>query len=120
LLGLPAAAVLAVNNYRDLEDDRRVGRKTFAVLFGRAASRAEYTVLMLLPFLMMPLMATSFSVWWWLPFVALPWAIILVRRFFSFAPGEEFNLLLANTAKFQLALSGLLGVAIIGGAGSVG
>ena len=120
LLGLPAAAVLAVNNYRDLEDDRRVGRKTFAVLFGRAASRAEYTVLMLLPFLMMPLIATSFSVWWWLPFVALPWAIILVRRFFSFVPGEEFNLLLANTAKFQLALSGLLGVAIIGGAGSVG
>ena len=120
LLGLPAAAVLAVNNYRDLENDSRVGRKTFAVQFGPTAGRVEYLLLMLLPFLMMPLMANPPSVWWWLPFIALPWAMMLVRRFFSYEPGPQLNALLATTAKFQLVLSGLIGVAIVGGAHPVG
>jgi 1,4-dihydroxy-2-naphthoate polyprenyltransferase len=46
LLGMPAAAVLVVNNYRDRDNDQRAGRRTFAVVFGARASRIEYGVLM--------------------------------------------------------------------------
>jgi 1,4-dihydroxy-2-naphthoate octaprenyltransferase len=120
ILGLPAAAVLAVNNYRDLDNDRRVGRSTFAVVFGRNASRVEYALLMLLPFAAVPLLETLSSARGWLPFAALPWALLLVRRFCVDEPGPRFNILLASTAKFQLALSALTGVAVTGGASPVG
>ncbi len=119
ILGLPAAAVLAVNNYRDLDNDRSVGRSTFAVAFGRRASCIEYALLMLLPFVALPALATLSSVWGWLPFAVLPWALLLVRRFWSDEPGPRFNVLLASTAKFQLALSALVGAAVTAGANPV-
>ncbi len=119
VLGLPAAAVLAVNNYRDLDNDRNVGRSTFAVVFGRNASRVEYALLMLLPFAAVPSLATPSTVWGWLPFAALPWALLLVWRFCVDEPGPRFNVLLASTAKFQLALSALVGIAVTGGASPV-
>jgi 1,4-dihydroxy-2-naphthoate octaprenyltransferase len=34
-VGLLAANVLIVNNYRDMEDDRAVGKRTTVVIFGR-------------------------------------------------------------------------------------
>jgi len=41
-IGLMGANVLIVNNYRDLEADRAVGKKTLAVLFGRGVSSFLY------------------------------------------------------------------------------
>jgi 1,4-dihydroxy-2-naphthoate octaprenyltransferase len=42
-VGAHAAAVLAVNNYRDAEHDARTGRRTFAATFGTGAARAMYS-----------------------------------------------------------------------------
>lgn len=54
-IGLLGANVLIVNNYRDVEDDIAVGKKTLAVRFGRPAMIALYIVNALLAiFLMMP------------------------------------------------------------------
>ena len=50
VLGCHAAAVLLVNNIRDLEADRRVGRQTLAAVLGLARARSLYAVLMLAPF----------------------------------------------------------------------
>lgn len=41
-VGLLAANVLIVNNYRDMEDDAAVGKHTTVVLFGRPAMRLLY------------------------------------------------------------------------------
>ena len=41
-IGLLASNVLIVNNYRDLEDDREVGKNTTVVLFGRKAMHNVY------------------------------------------------------------------------------
>ena len=38
-VGLLAAAILVVNNVRDLETDRRAGKRTLAVRLGRARAR---------------------------------------------------------------------------------
>lgn len=109
LVGMPAAAVLVVNNYRDLDNDKQVGKNTLAVQWGRRVSQLEYALLMGLPFLLLPLLmwlgATGFG--WLLPYLTLPWALGLVRRFRREAPGPVFNRLLAETARFQL-LWGLL------------
>ncbi|NCC50491.1 MAG: 1,4-dihydroxy-2-naphthoate polyprenyltransferase, partial [Spartobacteria bacterium] len=37
-----SVAILAVNNYRDMEGDRRVGKHTLAVRFGPRFARMEY------------------------------------------------------------------------------
>ena len=66
-LGLPAAAVLAVNNYRDLETDKRNGKITLAVRLGRKVSQVEYVLLMMLPFVLL----ANLSIWLPLAFAAM-------------------------------------------------
>lgn len=41
-VGLPAANVLIVNNYRDIDDDRAVGKRTLTVMLGRRAMACLY------------------------------------------------------------------------------
>jgi len=108
LLGMPAAAVLVVNNYRDMDNDRQAGRRTFSVVFGARASRIEYGLLMLLPFALLPLLALVAAPGWLLALAVLPWSLLLVRRFVTHDPGPVFNELLADTARLQLAFGVLL------------
>jgi 1,4-dihydroxy-2-naphthoate octaprenyltransferase len=110
IIGMPAAAVLVVNNYRDLDNDRRVGRQTVAVRFGRRASRIEYALLMILPFALLPILNSpaDLKLSAALPFLALPWAGFLVYRFWTGPPGPAFNGYLVATARFQLLLAVLL------------
>ncbi|MBP9854676.1 MAG: 1,4-dihydroxy-2-naphthoate polyprenyltransferase [Candidatus Omnitrophica bacterium] len=46
--GLISMAILAVNNYRDIDSDRRSGKKTLAVRFGRSFAQYEYAASILL------------------------------------------------------------------------
>lgn len=46
VMGLPAAAILLINNHRDRATDARAGRRTLAILIGEAASRRAYIVLL--------------------------------------------------------------------------
>ena len=102
--GFPAAAVLAVNNYRDRNGDAKVGKNTLAVRLGRTASKVEYAGLMVLPFaLLYPLMTLNPLAW--VPVLSLPLALWLVRSFWTTEPGPGFNGILAKTALFQLLFS---------------
>ncbi len=122
IIGMPAAAVLVVNNYRDLDNDRLAGRRTLAVRFGRRASQVEYGLLMLLPFALLLGLGGPGGLGWnaLLPYLALPWAVVLVRRFRKEAPGPAFNTLLAGTARFQLAFSLLLCLGLLHEQGLLG
>jgi 1,4-dihydroxy-2-naphthoate octaprenyltransferase len=44
-IGLLAAAILVVNNYRDLETDRAAGKRTLAVIMGRDQTRTFFVIL---------------------------------------------------------------------------
>jgi 1,4-dihydroxy-2-naphthoate octaprenyltransferase len=112
-LGMPAAAVLVVNNTRDLDNDRRAGRRTFAVQFGRRASCWQYALLMILPFCAVPFLIEPCWPWALAPFVLLPLATGLTRRFVRSVPGPQLNILLAETARFQLLFSLLLAVSLV-------
>lgn len=106
-LGLPAAGVLLVNNYRDLEDDLRGGRRTLVARLGRARSRTVYAALMLLPFAIVFALALRGRGGALLALAVLPYVVLLVRRLGQRAPGPWLNTQLAASAKAS-ALLGLL------------
>src|SRR5436305_13742228 len=54
-VGLLASAILLVNNVRDLETDRRAGKRTLAVRLGRARTRTLYALMLAGAFLAAPL-----------------------------------------------------------------
>ncbi|WP_298399682.1 1,4-dihydroxy-2-naphthoate polyprenyltransferase [uncultured Azonexus sp.] len=99
-LGLLAAAVITVNNYRDLDSDATSGKRTLAVRLGRPATRWLYAGELLSPYLLL-----GGTVW---PLLSLPLALWLIRRFWREKPGPGFNGLLAATAGLQLAFALLL------------
>jgi len=105
-VGLPAAAVLMANNYRDLEADRMVGRRTLAIRLGTDGSRGAYAAMMLAPFplLMIPA-APSFG---WLALLAAPMAVRLILAFATQPRGPAFNAILGATARFQVFLALLM------------
>lgn len=108
-VGLVAAAVLLVNNRRDVDNDRRVGRRTLAVIAGPAVTKAVYLTLLGLPFaLVLPLQLLLPASAAWLALLILPAAVPLVRRFLAEPPGPGLNPLLAHTARLQV----LYGVAL--------
>jgi 1,4-dihydroxy-2-naphthoate polyprenyltransferase len=115
MVGLPATAVLVVNNYRDLDPDRAVGKVTLAVWLGRGFSRWEYALLILAPFVLLGVLSLQTRIGYTLavPMLALPMAIGLVRRFWHEVPGPAFNPLLAQTARFQVLFAALLCVGIL-------
>jgi 1,4-dihydroxy-2-naphthoate octaprenyltransferase len=110
LVGLHAAAVITVNNYRDHDGDAANGKNTLAVRLGRPATRHLYAAQMLAPYLLLPLLA---DLGWpaLLPLLSLPLALRLISRFYREAPGPVFNNILAATAGLQLVFALLLTLA---------
>jgi 1,4-dihydroxy-2-naphthoate octaprenyltransferase len=107
-LGLQAAAVLIMNNLRDIEPDARAGRRTLALRIGRRRAVRVYAVLMLLPFSLLLLAPGAGAVG--LAWLALPFAAWLAWRCGHLEPGPAMNRQLALTALAQVLLGGLLGI----------
>ncbi len=102
-IGALAAAALAVNNHRDVAHDRLVGRRTFAVIVGETGSRRLYTVLLLLPFMLLPAMAfVARSPALLLPLLLGPGAVQLRQEFIACPRGVAFNQVLFRTFKLEL------------------
>jgi 1,4-dihydroxy-2-naphthoate octaprenyltransferase len=110
-IGLPAGAVLMANNYRDLEADRMVGRRTLAIRLGADGSRMAYAAMMLAPFplLMSPLAPAG----GWVALAVAPLAVRLVLAFATQPRGPAFNAILGATARFQLFLAVLMAVGVM-------
>ncbi len=54
-VGLLSAAILVVNNVRDIDTDRRAGKRTLAVRLGRERTRELYTAIVAASFVLLPL-----------------------------------------------------------------
>ena len=111
MVGIQAAAVITVNNYRDLDGDARSGKDTLAVLVGRPATQGVYVAEMLVPYLLLALLAPTLGWLAALPLLSLPLALRLIQRFRRTAPGPAFNQILAATAGLQLVFALLLALA---------
>ncbi len=108
-IGSLAAAALAVNNHRDIAHDALVGRRTFAVTFGARASLQLYTLLLLGPFALTPVMAwLAGAPTLMLPCLLLPAAWTLRQDMRRCPPGIAFNEVLFRTFKMELVFAVLL------------
>jgi 1,4-dihydroxy-2-naphthoate polyprenyltransferase len=113
-LGLLAGAVLLVNNYRDVEADARVGRRTLAIVAGPQLTVWIYAGLMLLPYALLPLIGRALpqgNVW--PAFAALPLTLLLIHRFIHEPPGRGLNRILVQTVRIQLVFSLLLSLGLL-------
>jgi len=113
VLGLPAAAVLLVNNYRDIEDDLRSGRQTLVVRLDRPGARVVYAFMMLLPCAMVLVLAGRGHWGALLALLVLPYGIRLTRSMRHNTSGPSLNALLAATARTSLFLGLLLSLGVL-------
>jgi 1,4-dihydroxy-2-naphthoate octaprenyltransferase len=102
-IGSLSAAALGVNNHRDMDHDRLVGRRTFAICFGARASNHLLATLLLLPFaLSLGLVVVLAAPLFVLPLVLLPTALHLVRDIRNCPGGRAYNALLFRVFRLEL------------------
>lgn len=113
-LGALISSLLVVNNLRDIDTDRAVGKKTLAVRFGRTFSRFEY-LLLLLAAAVVPIVLVVMEgapAWVLLPLALAPLGWSVSRQMFVLV-GRELNKTLPATARYLLLFSLLLSLGLV-------
>jgi len=118
-VGLLASAILVVNNVRDLETDRRAGKRTLAVRLGREGTRGLYVAMLVLAFATAPITwwAGSMTAWLLLPWLAAPLAVRLAQVVRTRVDGPSLNGALAGTGQLQLLFCLLFSAGILASGG---
>jgi 1,4-dihydroxy-2-naphthoate octaprenyltransferase len=114
-VGLLAAAILMVNNVRDLETDRRAGKRTLAVRLGSHTARALYSAMVFGAYvtLLPTWVSGSLEAWVLLPVLTLPLALKLAAEVSERTDGPSLNAALARTGVLQLAFCVLLSAGVL-------
>ncbi len=114
-VGALVTAILVVNNYRDLETDRRAGKRTLAVRLGRKGTQIEYAALFVLAYAVPLLLwlAFGYAFLTLLAWLTAPLALRLVRTLVAATDGPTLNKTLAGTARLGLVYGVLLSVGIV-------
>ena len=115
-IGSMAAAILLVNNYRDLDGDIKARKLTLIYYTGRPFSQLIYSVMMLYPYLLLlclPLMDSRFSWFILLPILSLPLAIQAIQLLFTLNISAKLNIVLLKTAQLQVVYTILLSIGLL-------
>ncbi|MBI5824492.1 MAG: 1,4-dihydroxy-2-naphthoate polyprenyltransferase [Chloroflexi bacterium] len=114
-VGLIITAILVVNNLRDLENDRKAGKHTLAVMLGARGARIEYLLCIISAYLIVPVLillhiVPGFS---WLTWLSIPLAWKALRVVFT-QEGRPLNGALAATGQtaFVYSVLFLAGIAL--------
>lgn len=111
-IGSLAAAILLVNNYRDLDSDRKANKLTLVHYIERPIARNLYVFMVLYPYLLLLFILPYYSWVLLLPILSLPLAIMLILHFLKLKVSSQLNQVLAYTAQLQLAYAILLSLAL--------
>ena len=115
LLALPvgtlSCAILAINNLRDLPQDKLVGKRTMAVRIGEKNTRVFF-MLLLVTAQVTALAAASISLLALITLICAPITYRVVRQVLNGAVGAELIEVLSKTAKLQLLMASLLAAAL--------
>ncbi len=115
LLALPvgtlSCAILAINNLRDLPQDKLVGKRTMAVRIGEKNTRVFF-MLLLVTAQVTALAAASISSLALITLICAPITYRVVRQVLNGAVGAELIEVLSKTAKLQLLMASLLAAAL--------
>jgi 1,4-dihydroxy-2-naphthoate octaprenyltransferase len=114
-IGLLASAILVVNNVRDIDTDRRAGKRTLAVKLGRDRARLLYTAMVIIAFAA-PAATWAFgglTAWLLLTLAALPLAPPLIETVSSRTDGPALNGALAGTGRLLAVFALLLSAGVL-------
>lgn len=113
-IGFHCAVLIAINNLRDVESDRRSGRRTWPVLFGVQWAKGEIFFLIWAPFVLgLYWIPATFNFFALISFLALPIALILTRNIFATAPSSTYNKYLGQAALLHLVFGFLTSLGFI-------
>lgn len=114
-MGLLATAILVVNNLRDVDTDRRAGKRTLAVIIGAPASRLEYALLVAIAYLVPAWLwlAEGASTWMVLPWASLPLVVQVMKTVVGGTRGRALNEALAQTAQLELVYGLLFALGLV-------
>ncbi len=114
-VGLLASAILVVNNFRDIDTDRRAGKRTLAVRLGRERTRRVFAAIVYGAYVLAPVtwLFGPLSAWLLLPWLTIPLAAAVVRIVRNHTDGPSLNAGLARTGMLQLAFCVLLSAGLL-------
>jgi len=112
--GVLACGLLAVNNVRDEQTDRKAGKRTPVVRFGRRFGQIEFAATLFVPYLLLGSILNDAG---WLPcglpLLALPLSIAPLRTVWLKTDGPALNEALAQTARHMLVFGLLLTLGLV-------
>jgi len=105
-IGTLSSVLIAINNLRDIDEDRSTDKRTLAVRFGMSFARIEILVFALLPLLVGVFWRRAdFPQAFLLPLLLIPLAAYIVARTFRTPPGMVYNRYLALSALMLLGFA---------------
>nr|WP_314841049.1 1,4-dihydroxy-2-naphthoate polyprenyltransferase [uncultured Microbacterium sp.] len=105
--GLFACAVLLANNLRDIDQDRKVGKRTLTVLIGRRATQVLFTLFVIAPFGILAFIALLYPIAW-VGLLALLAGLPAVLIVWTYRQAKELVVALALTSLTALLYAGAL------------
>jgi 1,4-dihydroxy-2-naphthoate octaprenyltransferase len=111
-VGVLAAALLVVNNLRDIPTDEVAGKRTLAVRMGDRRTRQFYALLVVVAFVQLLAVAAGGRPWALVAFAAVPLAVAPVRTVGRGAVGPALIGVLQSTARLELVFGVLLMVGL--------
>jgi 1,4-dihydroxy-2-naphthoate octaprenyltransferase len=114
-VGLLAAAILVVNNIRDIETDRRAGKRTLAVRLGRKRARRLWLAMVVMALAAPIAVAATGALSWWITMTALSWGLVppLWQKVRERTDGPSLNAALAETGRLLAVFSVLLSTGLL-------
>jgi len=110
-VGTLSCAILAINNLRDLPQDKLVGKRTMAVRIGEKNTRVFF-MLLLVTAQITALTAASISRLALITLICAPITYRVVKQVLNGAVGADLIEVLSKTAKLQLLMAILLAAAL--------
>jgi 1,4-dihydroxy-2-naphthoate polyprenyltransferase len=113
-VGLLASAILVVNNVRDVDTDRRAGKRTLAVKLGRDRAVRLFGAMVIGAYVV-PIALAIAEGWPWvlLPLACVPLAPALLRTVATRRDGPALNEALADTGRLLAVFSLLLAAGVV-------
>lgn len=117
-VGALCTNILVVNNLRDIDEDRKTGKRTLGVLFGEKALKAEYGLMLALTFAIPPHFFVQEGYSWpvLIPMALLLPAAILFRNVVKETDKRKLNKTLEQTAQFMAIFGIIFAAGLVAGA----
>lgn len=107
--------ILVVNNLRDVEQDRRAGKRTLGVIFGEQILRWEYSFMILLALTIPPYFyfQLNYNYFIFIPYLSIPFSGILLNTIWTEFDKRKLNKTLEHTAQYMTLYAVLFSGGII-------